>query len=389
MYGKHIVAKSRINQILIQAETILNEYDLCENCLDRLFSKKLRVSLNKILGKKLNKLEKKSLKCYICKNMFSNIQTHINKILEISSNFQFSTFVTGAILKPSFIDRDDSIRSKFQLKGIDSLKTEFTREISKKFHKVTKKKIDYQNPDVTFTINLKNDSYDLQSKPIYLFGRYTKSSRDFPQKQKSCENCDGKGCVTCNHHGIANFDSVEGKISEFLFKKFGGKQAKITWIGGEDKKSLVLGKGRPFFVKLTNPQQRKIKQIKKINLKQLSISNLRIIEKIPKEPIQFKSTILIQITTESQVNPSLLKNLQSIKKTPLLVYDKPGKEMKKTVYESSYKKTSPNSFSLSMTVDGGLPIKRFVEGNSVKPSVSEILDMNCKCKEFDFYDVEL
>ncbi|KAG2480950.1 MAG: tRNA pseudouridine synthase Pus10 [Nitrosopumilales archaeon] len=44
---------------------------------------------------------------------------------------------------------------------------------------------------------------------------------------------------------------------------------------------------------------------------------------------------------------------------------------------------------MSLTVDGGLPIKRFVEGDSVKPNISEILDMNCKCKEFDFYSVEL
>lgn len=372
------MAKSRINQTMIQSKKIFNEYDLCKNCSNRLFSKKF-----------VNKIRKKDSKCYICKNMFSNIQAHINKMFEISSNFQFSTFVIGAILKPSYIDRDDSVRSKFKLKGIDSIKTDFTRELSKKFQKITKKKIDYQNPDITLTINLKNDSYDLQSKPIFLFGRYNKNSRDFPQKQRPCENCDGKGCVTCNHHGITSFDSVEGKISEFLFKKFGAKQAKITWIGGEDKKSLVLGKGRPFFVKLTNPQKRKIKPIKKINLKQLSISNLRIIEKIPKSPIQFKSKILIQVTTESKITSSLLKNLQFLKNSQLLVHDKPGKETKKTVYDSSYKKTSSNSFTLSMKVDGGLPIKRFIEGNSVKPSVSEILEMDCKCKEFDFYDVKL
>ena len=379
-----------MNQVLIQSKKISKEYDLCENCLGRLFSKKLGVSSNKLLGKKLRKkLRQKSTKCYICKNMFSNLQSHIDKMLEFSADFQFSTFVTGAILKPSFVDRDDSIRSKFQLRGIDSLKTELTREISKEFQKKTKKKIDFQNPDVTFTINFKNDSCELRSKQIYLFGRYTKNGRDFPQKQNPCENCNGKGCVSCDQHGISNFDSVEGKISEYLFQKFGAIKAKITWIGGEDKKSLVLGRGRPFFVKLINPQKRKIKTIKKVNLEQISISNLKIIDQIPKAPIPFKSKILIQITSDDKVNSSVLKNLKSIKKTPILVREKPGKEAKKSVYASSYKKTSPNSFSLSLTVDGGLPIKRFVEGDSVKPNISEILDMNCKCKEFDFYSVEL
>ncbi len=379
-----------MNQVLIQSGKISKEYDLCENCLGRLFSKKLGVSSNKLLGKKLRKkLRQKSPKCYICKNMFSNLQSYVNKLLEISSDFQFSTFVTGAILRPSFVDRDDSIRSKFQLRGIDSLKTELTREISKEFQKKTKKKVDFQNPDVTFTINFKNDSCELRSKPICLFGRYTKNSRDFPQKQKPCENCNGKGCVSCNQHGISNFDSVEGKISEYLFQKFGAIRVKIMWIGGEDKKSLVLGKGRPFFVKLLNPQKRKIQPIKKVNLEQISIFNLKLIDQIPKVPIPFKSKILIQITSDDNVNSSVLKNLKSIKKTPILVRERPGKEAKKSVYASSYKKTSPNSFSLSLTVDGGLPIKRFVEGDSVKPNISEILDLNCKCKEFDFYSVEL
>ncbi|MFB3113893.1 MAG: pseudouridine synthase, partial [Nitrosopumilaceae archaeon] len=141
------MTKSQMNQVLIQSEKISKEYELCENCLGRLFSKKLGVSSNKLLGKKLRKkLRQKSPKCYICKNIFSNLQSHIDKMLEFSSDFQFSTFVTGAILKPSFVDRDDSIRSKFQLKGIDSLKTELTREISKEFQKKTKKKIDFQNP---------------------------------------------------------------------------------------------------------------------------------------------------------------------------------------------------------------------------------------------------
>jgi len=134
-------------QITIQSEKILREYDLCVNCLDRLSSNKHRIRSNKI-GKKLTK-------CYICKNMFSNIQEHINKMLEISSDYQFSTFHTGAILRPSYVDRDDLIRSKFQLKGIDSIKTELTSQINKKFEKKTKKKIDYQNPDITFTINFK------------------------------------------------------------------------------------------------------------------------------------------------------------------------------------------------------------------------------------------
>ena len=53
-----------------------------------------------------------------------------------------------------------------------------------------------------------------------------------------------------------NLTSIEGIISQYIFKKFGGTTTKFTWIGGEDKSSLVLGSGRPFFVKLHHPNKR-------------------------------------------------------------------------------------------------------------------------------------
>ena len=65
-----------------------------------------------------------------------------------------------------------------------------------------------------------------------------------------CINCNGDGCRTCLLHGISEFTSIEGIISKYIFKKFGGTTTKFTWIGGEDKSSLVFGAGRPFFVKL-------------------------------------------------------------------------------------------------------------------------------------------
>ena len=381
---------SNFNQVLIQSEKILKEYDLCENCLGRLFSKKLRVSSNRLLGKKIKKrLRKKAGKCHICKNLFSNLQPQINQMLDLSSDFQFSTFLTGAILRPSFVDRDDSIRSKFRLKGIDSIKTELTRDISKKFAKRTKKKVDYRNPDVTFILNFKNDNCEIRSKSLFLFGRYTKKTRELKQKQKPCENCAGKGCLSCNNHGISNFDSVAGKISDFLFKKLGARKAKFMWIGGEDRKSLVLGKGRPFFVTLNDPRKRKVRIAKKIKLEKITLLGLNIVDQIPKEPIRFRSKIMIKITSDEDFKSSTLTKLKSIKKTLITVRENPGKESKKMIYELNYKKTSPTALTLNITVDGGLPIKKFVEGNNVNPNLSQILDLQCKCKEFDFYDIKL
>ena len=126
------------------AEQIIKEYDLCDNCLGRLFSKHFRSSSNKLLGKKLKKHLRTSLrKCYICKNLLSDLNPYLNLMLESSAKYDYSTMLVGSIIKPSMIDRDDYIRSKFKLRGIDGIKTDITRELAKQFTKKTKKKLTF------------------------------------------------------------------------------------------------------------------------------------------------------------------------------------------------------------------------------------------------------
>ncbi len=379
------------DQSVSQAKIILNEYDICNNCTGRLFAKKMGLSSNQLLGEKIkNRLNFKSSKiCYICKEIHSNLQLIVDRMLDQSSDYEFSTFVLGAILKPSIIDKDDLIRSKFKLQGIDSVKTGITKELSKKFAMKTKKMIDFLNPDLTFTYNFKNDSCELQTRTLILSGRYVKKNRGLSQKQSSCINCNGKGCLQCNNHGFSNFTSVEGKIAKFLFEKFSGTQTKITWIGGEEKNSLVLGNGRPFFVKLYNPKKRVSRLSKKYALDELEIYNLKIISKIPKKVISFRSSIKLSILTEQKLTQKSLELLKTLKKTSIEIFEKPNKRTQKSIYRIKFKKSSPKSFLIWITADGGLPIKRFVEGNNVHPNLSELLGNKCKCKEFDFHKVDL
>ncbi|MBS1267955.1 MAG: tRNA pseudouridine synthase Pus10 [Nitrosopumilus sp.] len=378
---------SDYSQITPLVNQILKKYDLCDHCLGRFFSKQLHLSSNKLLGKKLHHNQKTSKKCHICKNIFKNLNYFLKMMHDASLNYSFSSFSVGTIVKPSIIDRDDCIRSKYRLKGIDGIKTDITKELGKLFAKQTRKIIDNLNPEVVFTVNIKDESCQLRSKSITISGRYVKSLRGIPQKQVSCENCLGKGCRICDSHGISKFDSVEGIISKFLFEKLGGGIAKFTWIGGEDKSSLVLGSGRPFFVKLHNPRKRNLRK-KSLILDSLNIFNLKIIPNPPKSPIKFISYIKIKINSDSILNSDSLKKLKVLTQIPVIVYDKSGKRSEKKIYSCKYRKISNYSFSLILKVDGGLPIKRFVIGDDVSPGISKILNASCTCKEFDFLDIE-
>ena len=377
---------SNYSQITSTANLILKKYDLCDQCLGRLFSKQLRLSSNKLLGKKLHKNSTFQSKCYVCKNLFCNLDHFLKLMLDSSSNYTFKTYGIGIMIKPSIVDRDDFLRSQYQLKGIDSVKSDITKELIKLFTKKTHKIMDPFDPEITFTVNLKDESCQLRSKSITIFGRYVKSKRGYSQKQKSCDNCSGKGCRICDFHGISEFESIEGIISKLIFKKFGGTTAKFTWIGGEDKSSLVLGSGRPFFVKIKNPSKRKSK-LSDEDFNSVSLLNLKLVHESPKKSLTFHSKIKIKISTKLQINSKNLKKLKDLTTYPITVYEKSGKRYEKKIFDLTYKKNSTNVFTVIISAEGGFPIKRFVIGDDVLPNISSVLDTTCMVQEFDFLDI--
>ena len=377
---------SNYSQITSTANLILKKYDLCDQCLGRLFSKQLRLSSNKLLGKKLHKNSTFQSKCYVCKNLFCNLDHFLKLMLDSSSNYTFKTYGIGIMIKPSIVDRDDYLRSQYQLKGIDSVKSDITKELIKLFTKKTHKIMDPFDPEITFTVNLKDESCQLRSKSITIFGRYVKSKRGYSQKQKSCDNCSGKGCRICDFHGISEFESIEGIISKLIFKKFGGTTAKFTWIGGEDKSSLVLGSGRPFFVKIKNPSKRKSK-LSDEDFNSVSLFNLKLVHESPKKSLTFHSKIKIKISTKLQINSKNLKKLKDLTTYPITVYEKSGQRYEKKIFDLTYKKNSSNVFTVIISAEGGFPIKRFVIGDDILPNISSVLDTTCMVQEFDFLDI--
>jgi len=379
---------SNYSEITSIANSILKKYDLCDQCLGRLFSKQLHLSSNKFLGKKLKKNYASKGKCYVCKDLFSNLDYFLKLMLDLSSNYEFQTYGVGIIIKPSIVDRDDFIRSKYKLKGIDSIKTDIAKELIKLFTKKTQKTLDSFDPEITFTVNLKDESCQLHSKSITIFGKYIKSERGYAQKQTSCDNCSGTGCRVCDFHGISEFESIEGIISKLIFKKFGGTTTKFTWIGGEDKSSLVLGNGRPFFVKIKNPSKRKSK-LSDEKFDSVSVFNLKLVDTFPKKPLNFYSKIKIKISAKLQINSKKLKKLKDLTTCPIVIYEKSGKRYEKKIFDLKYKKNSTNLFTIIMSAEGGFPIKRFVIGDDVSPNISSLLDNSCVAQEFDFLNIVL
>ena len=155
---------------------ILKDYDLCEYCAGRFISKLVQKPSSKLLGKNYIKefgnLSNK--KCYICKNVFDNLEPILSNIFAKTCNFDFKTFHIGIILKPSFLERDDYLKSKFKIKGIENIKFAIAKELSKKISRKTKSKRITGDPDLFIQANFKDESCTLTTKPMFVYGRYNK-----------------------------------------------------------------------------------------------------------------------------------------------------------------------------------------------------------------------
>ena len=381
--------------VLHESRKILRDFYLCDSCLGRFFVKRRHLASSKLLGKKIksqiNDYSKNmQQRCYICKNLLDHLDSYVDKLLEISKDTSYSSFLIGTSLKPSFMDRDDFIRSKFKAKGIDSIKTEITKQLVKSFSKKSKKTFVLRDSDITFLVNFRTDICEQRTKPLIISGRYTKHVRGLPQKQRSCSDCGGKGCIFCNNRGISEFDtSVEGIIAKFLYEFYDCIQVKFTWIGGEDKDSLVGGSGRLFFAKIINPKRRDAKLGKRIHKlgNRISLFKLCPIEQIPTDPVKFRSCVSLQIqVNDDTIKASSLSKLKQLTKNPIQISDD-SKTILRTIHDISYKKTSPDTFTMDIVSDGGVSMKRLVDGDGVQPNVSALLGTSCTCITFDFKDI--
>ena len=371
------------------ASKILQHYTLCEYCTGRILSKSVGKPSSKFLGKKL--ISKFGItsekKCYICKNIFDSLEFMKINIIEKLSGYDFKTFHLGIILKPSFLERDDYIKSKFKIKGVENIKFSIATELTKKIsRKINADRIS-DNPDLFIEANFKDESCRLRAKPLFVYGRYNKKIRNLTQKRQSCHSCNGIGCHNCEFKGMENIQSIEEIISNFFINKFDCKQVKINWIGGEDQSSLVMGNGRPFFGKLLNPKKRNRTLPKIFDLKVITLSELKKLKLQPKGFVPFKSEVSITVQTERPISLTQLKKLKILENSIISDFPRDKKNSQKQIYKIKYKKIGKTQFILHLFVDGGLNIKSFIQNSDITPNVSDLIENRCKCIQFDFKNI--
>jgi len=119
------------------------------------------------------------------------------------------------------------------------------------------------------------------------------------------------------------------------------------------------------------------------------IHALRKIDHIPNGSIRFKSKIKMLVLAKNDITSNKLKRLKQLVTVPIEITDSNNKQHKRIIHKLKYKKNSSLSFTVEIEADGGIPIKRFVDGFNIIPNISSILGIQCSCEKFDINQIYL
>ena len=384
---------------------------ICNHCLGRKFSDVVEADGNVLRGLKLRKalnLEEPIDECIICKDIFLKINDSLVELVKDKITYldlEFDTFLVGSKLSEDILKNDEEINEKFNF-DIEPIKKEINREVGKLLEANLKKEVEFEKQDIVVNLDFKdflNDNIKVrvQINPIFIEGSYNKYIRTIPQTKWPCRKCKGKGCEECNFTGKQYLESVEELISELALKYFKGYTAKFHGAGREDIDVLMLGDGRPFVLEIKEPKLRNV-DLKKLETEvnltsenKTAYHNLKYVDRGRKAEIKVTSPdtfkvykALVKCDEEFDVeNLENLKNLNQIEQyTPTRVEHRRAKKIRtKNVKNLETNLINSKEFELIVKTDGGLYIKELISGDDkrTKPSISEILGVNCICAQLD------
>jgi tRNA pseudouridine synthase 10 len=303
--------------------------------------------------------------------------------------YQFDSLAVGVSMPEGVQDREDELRANLKLKGSETIKTHAARLIAESVASKLGKRVDKTRPDLTVVVDMGSGVVTVSSKALFLYGWYTKPP-GVSQKRELCGYCSGQGCEKCRATGYNQGPSVEGQLRIKLAKVSGSDRMKFTWMGNEDRESRVYPPGRPFVVELKSPVKRQVPMKFRVRSKEgpVSVSKGKM---LPSRPIglpafRFKTEITAIAAKEVEAE-NLAEACRRFKRA-VVRFDRPHERpVQKMVYGVQMKKRG-KTLLINAELDGGLPVKRFVSGELVSPSVSEILKTEVRCRKFDIREVK-
>ena len=241
---------------------------LCDHCLNRVSGLRFEghgsdpgAQIRNEAFERDNQLESNIMQefCPLCENLFDDVDNIVDRVFGSLPNTQFSTMQFGIHLPKDLIQEEDRIRSKYGAPGSNPLKGALVEAIHRRIRELGQN-VEFvkERPDVMILVDGLTLRVDVDVRPIFLYGRYRKLSREIPQTRWPCRSCRGRaeGCESCDGSGLQYPHSVQDLIGEPIREILGAQDTSFHGMGREDIDVRCLGSGRPFVLELKRPSMR-------------------------------------------------------------------------------------------------------------------------------------
>ncbi|NYZ79800.1 tRNA pseudouridine(54/55) synthase Pus10 [Candidatus Micrarchaeota archaeon] len=397
----------------------LNKGELCDHCLGRLVSlafkgnaveqvgAALRVSkkdsdIPKNLKKKLKIQEKK---CSLCGGLFAKNKKVMALVLKRMKEQEFETFLMGCKLPEGVQEHEEFVWTLVGTDNAEPIKREINRTLGKALEKKSKKRVDFDNPDVIFTVDYEEDSVGVQINSLFIYGKYRKLIRGIPQTKWPCRECHGRGCKRCGGTGKMYQETVEELVAEKAIKETHAVASKFHGKGREDIDALMLGDGRPFVLELVAPKKRIVdlkKLEKKINaftkgkveISGFRLSSMNEVRELKSAESEKVYECIVECKGVTKADVDLINktfiNAHLLQRTPTRVAHRRSDLVRKKVIKSVKAVLIDKAhFKAVIEASSGTYIKELVSGDNsrTKPSFTELLGKPCACVELNVVEV--
>jgi tRNA pseudouridine synthase 10 len=360
---------------------VLQGLSLCRLCQKR-------------LGVKLDEIDLED-SCYVCAGAMTLVKPLSEDIVEELKKYDYNTFLVGASVPHTILDNDDELRSRFKIKGRDSIKSQITKMLSQKVKTQTGKTVNYSKPDLTILASIGDRQISINLRSLWLAGKYVKLKRGLPQRSSVCGICNGLGCAECGYRG-RSLESIQGKITDFLTSTFEAESCNFVWLGSEDENSLVKSPGRPFFVEAVKPRKRfammeklgaantnspKGRRTPFFRTKEIQVRDLQLLEKRITDVPLFEITAVVHLKKKPEapfLDPSQKEAVESnfMKARASVRLSRKFRTVQKEIYWIRCKLgENGETLQLEINCDGGIPLKKLVSGqdDTVTPNLGQYL----------------
>jgi len=328
------------------------------------------------------------------------IEAFAREVLRLRSEYEFGTFWLGTRVAGP-VTPEEAI----------AIKSEVNRRVGQRVERMA--------PELTASLERAEIRIELtypaggarvqRLRPLLIYGRYRKLSREIPQSKWPCRLCHGAGCDSCGGTGKRFQRSVEELVAAPILAICRGFGTKMHSVGREDVDARMLGRGRPFVLELAMPRVRTFDLAPiqealnrtlagEVEVEQLRFADRDLLECMlrlsPDKSYRAMVECYVPVARKAVERLGTLRDLVLRQETPRRVlHRRPNLVRRRTVRAIAVQisDASPmiRRFELTARVESGTYIKELISGDEGRthPSISAILRAPCECAELDVLEV--